>query len=151
MTTLTIIRGLPGSGKSTLAKKMLNEAMFAWEGNRYRDLNWFEADHFFQSSYKYQFDPKLLPQAHNWCFVNTIKSLRDGCDTIVSNTFTQLWEMSRYLKIEEFVKDVEIRVIEVKTQFENIHNVPAEKIEQMQQRWEEIPSELGLSVEVISD
>lgn len=147
MAKLTIVRGLPGSGKTTYAEKMTTELV---EERGLRVCH-YEADQFFTDPVtgQYRFNPKLISQAHTWCFVNAIKSLCDECDVVVSNTFTQLWEMERYLKIAEFVPGTEVEVVEIWTQYESIHDVPAEKQAQMRRRWEQIPAELGVTVLVI--
>lgn len=152
MTTLTIIRGLPGSGKSTLAERLVEEN---YDDKLGYGPDWWEADLFFEQTYGggYRFDPKRLSDAHQWCYSNTLKSLRDGVDTIVSNTFTRVWEMQRYLDLVKIVPDLKIKIIEVKTQYESIHGVPSEKTRQMALRWESIPQDvsksLSLSVEVV--
>lgn len=147
MPDLILIRGLPGSGKSTVASKMVRDRTLI-------PIDWWEADQFFEDGNGgYEFEPRLLRQAHDWCYTNTLKSLRDGVDTIVSNTFTQAWEMEKYLGIGEWVQNLNIRIIEVKTSFESVHGVPAEKLRQMAARWESLPEdiveEVGATVEVI--
>lgn len=139
--TLYIIRGLPGSGKSTYANIHLPTAVH------------FEADQFFiNDNLEYKFDSKLISVAHEWCFSNVVKALHSGNDVVVSNTFTKLWELNKYLTIDEnYGLDVDIKIIEVKTVFENIHGVPANKLEQMRNRWEEIPADLGLNVTRITE
>ena len=145
MPKLTLIRGLPGSGKSTVAQKLWQEV---WLDNlddaTVRPPDRWEADDFFTHSFnhEYHFDGALIRDAHAWCYSNTLKSLRDGMDVIVSNTFTQVWEIKKYLLIQEYVPGVEIEIIEVKTQFESIHGVPEEKIRQMSARWESIPQDV---------
>lgn len=124
MKILTLIRGLPGSGKSTLAKKLRGEH--------------FEADMFFQKDRQYKFDPALLREAHQWCQDQTEQAMLFGWrEIVVSNTFTQRWEMEPYLKLAQ-EHGYTVQVIECKGKFENIHGVPAEKIEKMRQRWENI-------------
>lgn len=141
MPTLTIIRGLPGSGKSTLAKKI----------SELTDARWFEADKFFtnKSTGEYNFDPELLGDAHSWCYLNTLKSLRDGHDVVVSNTFTRAWEYAKYVSMRDKITDLEVKVIEVLTQYESIHSVPAETLKKMQQRWEPTPDGLDVEIERI--
>lgn len=151
MTTLTLIRGLPGSGKSTLAQKLLDDEYMTEE-----PVGWYEADQFFSNQLDedvYHFDATLLGEAHNWCYLNTLKSLRDGIPVIVSNTFTKFWEIKRYLELGDKIPHLEIRVIEVKTQYENIHSVSEEKVREMSARWQDIPSDViaerSIRVEVV--
>lgn len=126
MSHLTLVRGLPGSGKSTYAKGM--KALHL------------EADQFFEDGLGYyKFDPKLLSVAHDWCYSNTVKALKCGFRVVVSNTFTKMWELERYLSIPSLIDGVSVSVVEMKTQFETIHGVPEEKLKQMAERWQEIP------------
>ena len=123
---LFLFRGLPGSGKSTAAATQEN-----WD---HRVL---ETDMFLKNNGVYEFDPKKLPWAHDQCFKKTVEFLDMGFDVSVANTFTQLWEMELYLAIP----DVQIFVIEMKTQYKSIHDVPDESFRRMQDRWEELPEE----------
>lgn len=137
MTTLTIVRGLPGAGKTTYAQTL--------EGNH------FEADDFMIINGEYKFDFRLLEAAHDWCWSSTVKSLRERNNTIVSNTFTQLWEIDRYLSIPNMLpgESIDITVVEVRTQFSNIHNVPEDKLKVMATRWQQLPDDFQYIVKRI--
>lgn len=122
---LLIIRGLPGSGKSTLARKL----------RVYRTHR--ETDQFFylNSDREYKFKPSMLPEAHLWCQREVREALQMGLKVVVSNTFTQLWEMEPYFAMcKELGKTFE--VIEATGEFKNTHGVPAASIEKMKARWE---------------
>lgn len=160
MPKLYIVRGLPGSGKSTYADKLvhrdndelvkkISETGDMSLRSQFKIIKHWEADMFFETATHYAFDARLLRVAHQWCYSNVVKHLRNGYDVVVSNTFTTLNEMAKYLEINDLVDDVDIEIIEMKTQFKSIHNVPDEKFEQMKNRWQEIPPELGLKVTVI--
>jgi len=80
MKELFLLRGLPGAGKSTLAKTI---------GGKH-----FEADMYFIKDGEYKFEADKLKMAHNWCAIQTqIAMVDDEPIVIVSNTFTQEWEM----------------------------------------------------------
>jgi predicted kinase len=121
---LILLRGLPGSGKSTLARSLGGMHM--------------EADKYFMYSGKYEFDASKLRDAHNWCQ----NAVRVGMETqgqkiVVSNTFTQEWEMDPYYKLaEQYGYRVHSLVVENRHEGVNEHGVPADKLEQMKNRFE---------------
>lgn len=79
MNKLYIVRGLPGSGKSTYVLKNLHNVLH------------FEADKFYiNDQHEYNFDSNLISVAHEWCFSNVVKALRDGHNVAVSNTFIKI-------------------------------------------------------------
>jgi len=122
---LYIVRGIPGSGKSTFAKTL--------GGQHY------EADMFFiDGNGEYKFDGSKIKLAHNWCMIQTQKAMVDDEPKIVvSNTFTQEWEMETYFKLaEENGYKVFTIIVENRHIGTNVHNVPEEKIEQMRNRFE---------------
>ena len=122
---LLLIRGLPGSGKSTMAKELMKPL----------DAKHFEADMFFVDIHgNYEFDPSKLKDAHLWCKTVTKQALRNGHNVIVSNTFTQKWEMAVYIDMD----CATFAVIEAKGEYESVHGVPKDKIQLMKNRWETI-------------
>ena len=129
---LYIVRGIPGSGKSTFAKKMISKKM----ADAY-----YEADMFFERNGKYQFDPSKLRQAHEWCQNQVMKALSEGKTVIVSNTFTRIPEMLPYVN---FCKKnhIPFQVIRLTTNFGSIHNVPADSIERMKNRFQDWRGEI---------
>lgn len=134
MSTLFLIRGLPGSGKSTLARTIVAGYDF--------NIGHYEADMFFGTGSEYKFNAAKLREAHEWCQQQTRHDLEFGMSVIVSNTFTQLWEMEPYLAMAaEFC--VPVQIIECKGQWESAHGVPADKIEAMRARWETYPAAPG--------
>lgn len=131
MPTLHIVRGVPGSGKTTFALKLLH---------RQPSMKHYEADMFFLGlDGIYRFDPSQIKGAHQWCFENVVRSLTEGFDVVVANTFTKRWEMDKYLNLT--IPDLEIVVYAMHDRYENVHGVPADKVEQMAARWEPLPRE----------
>lgn len=122
MSKIVLIRGLPGSGKTTLAKA------------NYPEHEHFEADMYhIDDEGNYNFDFSKIKEAHAWCQDSTSLALGHGLDVVVSNTFTQLWEMQPYLKM-----GCPVEIIVATGNFENIHNVPTDIIEKMRDRWEDV-------------
>jgi len=120
---LILLRGLPGSGKSTLAKLICNQHV--------------EADEFFMEDGEYKFDPTKLKQAHEWCQFQAKGWMKQGYNVVVSNTFTQEWEMDAYYWLaEQYGYRVHSLVVETRHMGVNQHGVPADKLEQMKNRFE---------------
>ena len=123
MKELILLRGLPGSGKSSLAKSF---------GGMH-----IEADMFFMKDGEYKFDPTMLKHAHNWCQDVVEHWMNDDIQRIIiSNTFTQEWEMDFYYKLAEtYGYIVHSVIVENRHGGVNEHGVPAEKLEQMKNRF----------------
>lgn len=122
MKTLILLRGLPGSGKSTLAKMICSQHV--------------EADMFFIQDGEYKFDASKLRQAHEWCQGKAEAWMRNGYNVVVSNTFTQEWEMEAYYKLaEKYGYRVHSLIVENRHNGVNEHNVPADKLEQMKNKF----------------
>jgi predicted kinase len=121
---LFLLRGLPGSGKSTLAK--------ALGGNH------IEADMFFMKDGDYKFDATKIRDAHSWCQNMVGSWMSDGVERIVvSNTFTQEWEMEFYYDWAlDFDYKVFSLVVENRHGGTNVHNVPEDTLVKMKERFE---------------
>lgn len=129
MKELILLRGVPGSGKSTAARLLgANGAGYAH----------YEADMFFMKDGKYKFEPTQLKIAHNWCQIQTEKAMADDIAIIiVSNTFTQEWEMERYLELAKYYDyQVTSLIVENRHGGVNVHGVPADKVQAMKDRFE---------------
>ena len=123
MKELFLLRGLPGAGKSTLAKSI--------------DGRHAEADQYFMEDGEYKFDASKLKDAHLWCQNIADVYMRNGFEKVtVSNTFTQEWEMQPYYDLaEKYGYRVHSIIVENRHGGVNQHGVPAEKIEQMRNRF----------------
>lgn len=122
---LYIVRGLPGSGKSTFARSL--------GGVHY------EADMFFMDeNSEYKFDPSKLKDAHNWCRHKVMDAMKnDEPVVVVSNTFTQEWEMESYKLLgEELGYTIFTLIVENRHGGKNTHGVPDDKIQAMKDRFE---------------
>ena len=130
MKNLYLLRGLPGSGKSTLAKQL---------GGSH-----FETDkYFYDKDGNYNFDASKLKNAHNWCqdYVGNAMILNhttgENKTIVVSNTFTQEWEMKPYMDMaKEWGYRVFTIIVENRHGGVNQHGVPDEKLQQMNDRFE---------------
>lgn len=128
---LFIVRGVPGSGKSTFAKELKADYHF-------------EADMYFinPETGEYTFVAEEIRNAHQWCrgsveqqMINLSK--REECSIIVSNTFTQEWEMDPYFELaEKYGYEVFSIIVENRHGGKNIHDCPEDKVEMMKQRFE---------------
>lgn len=121
---LFILRGLPGAGKSTLAKSL---------GGKH-----IEADMFFMKGNEYKFDATKIKDAHSWCQNMVGSWMSDNEERIVvSNTFTQEWEMQFYYDWAlEFDYKVYSLIVENRHNSVNEHSVPEEVITKMKSRFE---------------
>ena len=135
MKELFLIRGCPGSGKSTLAESLGGTHL--------------EADMYFMEDGGYKFDITRLKDAHQWCQdsveeamtwdVNPeIEFLSVGVSRIVvSNTFTQEWEMKPYFDLaKKYGYKVYSLIVENRHGGVNEHGVPEDKLNIMRKRFE---------------
>lgn len=124
MKHLILFRGLPGSGKSSLSEALCHDV--------------YSADMYFERTGEYHFDPKELPTAHEWCRSHVESALHVGVPTVgVANTFTREWEMKSYFELaEKYGYRVSTVIVENRHGSENVHGVPSETINQMNERFE---------------
>lgn len=123
MKVLYLIRGLPGSGKTTLAHKLTEWVC--------------EADDYYMVEGEYIWSKDKLKEAHAMCQYNCKLAMRAGIETVaVSNTGVKKWESKAYKLLAEEWGYTVIEIV-CKGNFNNIHGVPFEKIEQMRKDWED--------------
>ena len=124
MKELFLLRGVPGAGKSTLAKSL---------GGMH-----IESDKYFMDGDEYKFDPSKLKDAHAWCQNAVRVWAKNSVEKIVvSNTFTQEWEIDYYFELaKEHGYRVYSLIVENRHGNKDIHNVPEEKLVQMKNRFE---------------
>lgn len=128
MKTLIILRGLPGSGKTTLANflsKVGKGVCFAAD------------DYFTDKQGNYNFDPKKLQEAHEWCIDKIATAMYNGKKmVIVHNTTTTEKELKPYLSLAE-VHGYRVHsiIVENRQNTSNIHNVSDEILNKMHNRF----------------
>jgi predicted kinase len=126
---LYLVRGCPGSGKSTFAKTLGGIHI--------------EADQYFiDGEGNYKFDGSKIKLAHEYCRSQTEAWMKtDGTQVnvdkiVVSNTFTQLWEMEPYFELaKKYGYKTFSIVVENRHGGTNVHEVPEEKLKQMRNRF----------------
>ena len=129
---LIIIRGVPGSGKSTYAKSVVD-----WYNNI------IEADQYFvRADGVYDFNPKLLKNAHEWCYNSVTEVLQEmpTYTICVANTFTRIWEMQKYIDFAK-ANNIPFKVVRCTGNYKNVHGVPDSKVKQMLERFEDYEGE----------
>jgi len=137
---LYLVRGLPGSGKSTLGDILKGE-----NGSK------FEADTFFMVKKEngevidrhvengvYDYDKDLIGNAHSDCLSRTENSMSNDVENVVvTNTFTQEWEMEKYYELA-IKYDYQVFSIIVENRHGGIdkHNVPNKSLKNMERRFD---------------
>ena len=135
--SLFLVRGVPwpGSGKSKFAKKLVDE-----------DFLICEADKYFidKETGEYKFDVSKIKDAHKFCQDRVETYMMDSLvndqfyrEIVVSNTFTQEWEMERYYELaKQYGYKIFSIIVENRHGGINQHGVPEDKIEIMKNRFE---------------
>jgi deoxyadenosine/deoxycytidine kinase len=132
---LILIRGISGSGKTTYAKKLMQQDP---------SLSHYEADMvFYNDKGEYKFNPSLIHQAHEWCQAKTREDLSKGKSVIVSNTFTERWEMQAYLKMAEDY-GAEVIIKKASGNYKNVHDLTPDKIEIQRKKWQNVEGETDI-------
>ena len=124
MKELILVRGISGAGKSTFAKLL---------GGKH-----IEADMYFITiNGEYEFDPSQLKYAHQWCQSECERAMGWDLRIVVSNTFTQEWEMKPYFELaEKYGYRTYSLIVENRHGGVNEHGVPEDKLKIMRARFE---------------
>ena len=120
---LYALRGLPGSGKTSFAKSL--------------NLQFFEADQYFEKFNDNKYDFKLLKKAHQYCYQSVKEELENGKSVIVSNTMTSQKEVKEY---QDLAKKLNVKfvsvILENRHNGKSIHDVPISSIQRMKERFD---------------
>ncbi len=127
MKELYLLRGLPGAGKTTLAKSIAGSKGWIKEADMY----------FVDSEGNYNFKPSQIKDAHAWCQEEVEFLMKYEHRIVVSNTFTQEWEMQPYFDLaEKYGYRVYSLICENRHSGVNQHGVPQESLDKMKKRFE---------------
>lgn len=139
MSKLIVFRGLPGAGKSTMAKGFQKSYICAGYTTAL-----YEADMYFtDKDGNYKFDGRRLSHAHAWCRNKVLEAL-GNCDiVIVANTNLSIDEMNDWKLMADNL-GASMDVFHLKTQYGNVHGVPAETLERMKAREVDYPGEIRI-------
>ncbi len=132
---LYIVRGIPGSGKSTFAKMLVGEDFLVCEADKY---------FIDKETGEYNFDFTKITEAHKFCQDTVETYMKDSLvndqfyrEIVVSNTFTQEWEMEHYIELaKKYEYTVFTIIVENRHGGKNVHGVPDEVLTKMRERFE---------------
>ena len=132
---LYIVRGVPGSGKSTFAKRLVEHDFLVCEADKY---------FIDKETGEYNFDITKIKDAHKFCQDTVEMYMKDSTvndnfyrEIVVSNTFTQEWEMEPYFELaNKYGYTVFTVIVENRHGGVNEHGVPDDKIQIMKDRFQ---------------
>lgn len=133
-----VLRGVPGSGKSTFGRTLGGVVC--------------SADHYFEKTGEYKFDPRRLGDAHRECYERARAACEDKVEIVViDNTNTTVAECKAYYDLG-LKYGYAVTFVEVQGNYQNTHGVPAEKVESLRARLKAnpIPAEWKAVVSVFS-
>lgn len=131
---LTLMQGASGSGKSTIAKELAAQT----------GAIIYSTDELFIVNGEYKFNPKMLGVNHKKNFERTVEALKTGKSVIVDNTNTQCWECKPYVEAA-LQYGHEVKFVRCEGRYQNVHDVPNDKVEQMRCRLEDLTVEKVLA------
>lgn len=137
---IVILRGLSGSGKTTKALEIAEKYDLAG----YTSAICSADNYFLRPDGYYDFNAKLLKQAHEWCYKRAKQAVECDVDcVIIDNTNTRKWEYEKYVALAEgcgylleIIKVGDLESVELYAE-RNIHKVPLDTIRKMAERFEE--------------
>jgi predicted kinase len=154
---LYVIRGAPGSGKSTLARKICDQF-----GQPYSRIA--ENDNFFMINGQYKWRADIHYIACQWCEGKAAKNLYQHGFAVVPNVFSRYSSFQTYVEHLSAIGEAcnvipELIVLTAPltgdTAFfhkNNVHNVPFDVIQNMQDKWQSSEQELRDFVcEIVGD
>ncbi len=149
------MRGLPGAGKTTWIQNNLPDAFICSADNYFLDEEGI-----------YRFDNSLISESHESClkcFAEILTShedkvINESLAIVVDNTSIRAWEISPYYNLAKAYGH-DVRVVHIKcdpdqAHSRNIHGVPLEQVEKMDEGLisETLPSFWNVEVvEPVSD
>lgn len=131
MRQVVVLRGISGAGKTTYGRHLALEANLSG-----RTAEIVSADHHFERSGFYVFDPTDLEEAHASCFRRFLEATARGTNlVIVDNTNIRLLEASPYM-LGARAAGYEAKIVEIQCPTEtaarrNVHKVPSYKVAKM--------------------
>lgn len=131
---LILMQGHPGSGKSTLAIVLAIEhgAIICSTDDFHHDTDGV-----------YRFQPDKLGEFHKRNQERVAELLKQGKSVIVDNTNIFAWQCQPYVETARLL-NIPIKVMRATGNFQTIHGVPAERIEQMKRDMEDLEAAFGL-------
>lgn len=118
---LYILRSVPGAGKTTLANS-LNAIVCSAD------------DFMLNSEGQYEFDPNMLHYCHKSCYNKAEEAMKNKSERIViANTNVRERDVNQYKKLgESYGYYVFSLVVENRHGNSNVHDVPVEKLIEME-------------------
>jgi NEDD4-binding protein 2 len=117
---LVVMQGASGSGKTTLAKHIASVI----------DAEVYSTDDFFMVDGQYKFDPTKLAVYHKLNQDRAIAAMENGANVVIDNTNIQAWQARPYVAYA-VEHGITVKFVRATGDFQNLHGVPAEKVEKM--------------------